>query len=146
MKKTKSFVSFTLASVMLFISCSQYDESIQSVLQTGRNVLYRTISNNDYSGEDIFRGIFFLEGDIVNKIPSLYNAKIERDILFENPILVSSMPEIDERTIEAGLSNDSLVQKIREFNPNIFSELKESVLSENPYNVSDKLEESALLL
>lgn len=146
MKKAKSFVSFSLASVMLFISCSQYDESVQSVLPKDKSILYKSVNNNNYSGEDIFRGIFFLEGDIVNKIPSLHNAKIERDILFENPILVSSMPEINESNIEPGLSNDSLVQKIREFNPDIFTELKESVLSENPYNVRDKLEESALLL
>jgi hypothetical protein len=40
----------------------------------------------------------------------------------------------------------SLVLKIRELNPNIFTELKSSILSKDPYKVKDKLEDCALLL
>ncbi len=148
MKKfVNPYLSMTMAILMLFMSCTQYDEDVtQKVISKEANELMKRGAN--YTGEDIFRGIFFLEGRFVNEIPSLYNAKVERDIIIENPMFVSSYPELSEQYLnrEAGLENDSLVLKIRELNPNIFTELKSSILSKDPYQVKDKLEDCALLL
>src|SRR5690554_4227693 len=110
--------------------------------------LVEWIRFNNYTGEDIFRGIFFLEGDFVYEIPSLYNAKVKRDLLIENPILIESIPEFSEEYLaqEAGLDNESLIYKIEEFNPKIFEELKTSISTENPKKIQSKLEEAALLL
>ncbi|MBW2963069.1 hypothetical protein [Mesonia aestuariivivens] len=148
MKKfVNPYLSMTMAILILFVSCTQYDEDVtQKAISEEANDLMKRGAN--YTGEDIFRGIFFLEGKFVNQIPSLYNAKVERDIIIENPMFVSSYPELSEQYLnqEAGLENDSLVLKIRELNPNIFAELKSSILSKDPYKVKDKLEDCALLL
>jgi SdpC family antimicrobial peptide len=148
MKKfVNPYLSMTMAVLILFVSCTQYDEDVsQKAISEEANDLMKRGAN--YTGEDIFRGIFFLEGKFVNEIPSLYNAKVERDIIIENPMFVSSYPELSEQYLnqEAGLENDSLVLKIRELNPNIFTELKSSILSKDPYKVKDKLEDCALLL
>jgi hypothetical protein len=111
MKKfVNPYLSMTMAVLILFVSCTQYDEDVsQKAISEEANDLMKRGAN--YTGEDIFRGIFFLEGKFVNEIPSLYNAKVERDIIIENPMFVSSYPELSEQYLnqEAGLENDSLV-------------------------------------
>lgn len=143
----KPYFSFTMAMTMLFVSCSQYDDNVQKQFQSNDKNILMTNSKH-YSGEDIFRGIFFLEGDFVKEIPALYNAKVERDLIIENPMFTSVVPELSEQYLkrEAGLENDSLVMNIKDLNPQIFEQLKGAILSKDPYKVQDKLEESALLL
>src|SRR5690606_5544439 len=92
----KPYFSFTMAMTMLFVSCSQYDDNVQKQFQSNDKNILMTNSKH-YSGEDIFRGIFFLEGDFVKEIPALYNAKVERDLIIENPMFTSVVPELSEQ-------------------------------------------------
>jgi hypothetical protein len=90
-----------------------------------------------YSGEDIFRGIFFLEGDIPSRLPSLrqYAADLQR------------LSDADEnvRTHRKQLA-DVIVRNINARDPEFFSRFAAAITSKNMYTVSDILNEAGRLV
>lgn len=152
MKKIKEFknhLSLFFAILTLFLSftsCTNNDD--QQEFRIDKNLKKKV---KDYTSEEIFRAIFFLQGDLVNHVPSLYNLKVNSEIFKENVIYVASletnMPKerIDKLDKFDALS-DSLMSEIKILNPKIFDELKASIESKKPDNVVEKLKECSLLI
>ena len=67
LRKNPKSISMFLALLMLFFSCQQYD----SISDDNQNAFSEITVK--ISGEDLFRAIFFLQGDLINKIPTLNN-------------------------------------------------------------------------
>jgi len=134
----KKQLSFFLSILILYsttISCSQnYEEE--------------NITKN-YSGEDIFKALFFLEGDLVEKIPSLNKIKVEKEIMSENPIFIATMSKGTQNInlqAEMDEQRESLMKHIREIDPLIFQELKLAIDTKNPDLVKEQLKKSALVV
>ncbi|PJJ59220.1 hypothetical protein [Hymenobacter chitinivorans] len=76
----------------------------------------------DYSGEELFRGIFFFEGRVAEQIPSFdaYRATIRRAGTQHHEVLVKRAHTVD-----------ALVKGVRSIYPTYFIELKQAIQSEN---------------
>lgn len=124
----------------LFESCSRSEE----ITETLNEIEF-------YSGEQIFRAIFFLEGNLVDKIPSLRHTKVERDALLESPAVLSlrkttqSNYRLDLNQEILGFRN-KVVKDIDVLNPNIFGELKSALNSNDVNHLSTKITEAAALM
>jgi|GEM_PF-2816490 len=146
-KKYKSFISVFFAVLTLsFTSCTNNEQELELVVDKNFKK-----HGKDYSAEEIFRAVFFLQGELVNQVPSLYNLKVNSEILRENAIYVASKdtslsPEEIEGFDIFGPLSDSLIEEIKFLNPNIFDELKDSIESKKPENVLEKLKKSSLLI
>ena len=69
--KTHLASFFSVLTILLSIySCSPENNHVSTdVLNT--------------SGEEIFRALFFLQGDLVDEVPSLYKMKLERQAFMD---------------------------------------------------------------
>lgn len=76
----------------------------------------------DYSGEELFRGIFFFEGRVAEQIPSFdaYRATIRKAGAQHPEVLVKRAQTVD-----------ALVKGVRSIYPTYFMELKQAIASEN---------------
>ena len=63
-RKQARKIAIMLSLSLLFVSCSQYDDSI-----TPTNELQKTLKST--SGEEIFKSIFFADGTLTNQISAL---------------------------------------------------------------------------
>ncbi len=118
-----------MAITMLLFSCSQYEDINGN--EEKSNLYARTGKN--YTGEEIFRGLFFFQNDIADGIPHLKNIKQALDEVGETKL---SMEE---------LSNIS-VNYIKNNYPNFFNDLKKKLESGNLYEISDILDFSGKLI
>lgn len=105
----------------LFQSCSKREELANEIHELDL-----------YSGEDIFRGLFFLEGDFVDQIPSLKQQRINMDALMESPMVLSMMKSknIESKTeIETQIDNfkNKLTEEVKKIDPTIFGDLKKNI-------------------
>lgn len=140
-KKFKSRVALLLSFLMLYTSCISDEELIFN----SKNVIEK------HSGEEIFKGIFFSQGEFVNDIPSLNRLNVKKEIFQENQFYISSFPEIMKRkgvNVEKEINQrtDSLINRVKIINPEIFQELKESIMSRNPDATKSALKKSALVI
>jgi len=128
-----------------FTSCTKNEEKVvvdKSLKKRGK----------DYSAEETFRAIFFLQGELVDQVPSLYNLKVNSEILRENVIYVASKDtSLSAEEIEGFYNildslSDSIVEEIKLLNPDIFYELKYSIENKEPEAVTEKLKECSLLV
>ncbi|WP_299430323.1 hypothetical protein [uncultured Maribacter sp.] len=100
------------------------------------------------SGEDIFRGLFFLEGDFVEEIPTLYQQKINNDALLESPITLSS---VEGKGITSNIElkehiknfRDSIINQVKEIDPTIFNDIKNSIKNGNVDELDNKIRHAA---
>lgn len=143
--KTHLSVFFTILTLSLpFTSCTMDEQKVK----IDQNLKKRT---KDYTSEEIFRAIFFLQGELVDQVPSLYNLKVNSEIFRENVIYVASLDTNMTREEIESFDNfdslsDSLITEIKDLNPNIFDELNASIESGDPDKVVEKLKESSLLI
>lgn len=114
-KHLKTIASF-MSVVVLIISCSH----------TG------TIDKKNYSGENLFRSVFFAEGDFAKKIGMLK----EMSELLEST-------EAKER-LEFNTKVDALFVKIRQENPHFFENFKDKITSGNHFLIQDALNSGSL--
>jgi SdpC family antimicrobial peptide len=140
-KKFKSRIALLLSFLMLYTSCSSNEELIFN----SKSIIEK------HSGEDIFKGIFFSQGEFINEIPSLNRLNVKKEIFQENQFYISSFPEIMKRkgvNVEKEINQrtDSLISKIKLINPEIFQELKKSIMSRNPDVTKSALKKSALVI
>ncbi|MDR0266570.1 hypothetical protein [Paenibacillus sp.] len=90
-------------------------------------------NKTDFSGEELFRGIFFLQGDVVNYIPELKKVK-------------DSLPEAKEPEGEALKFMDSVILAMNELDAAYFKNLENAMYSKNPNQIKSELEYGAELL
>ncbi len=107
----------------LFQSCSKREELANEIHELDL-----------YSGEDIFRGLFFLEGDFADQIPSLKQLRLKTDAIMESPAMVSSMKSnnLNSKTeIKAQITNfrEGIIKEVKKIDPTIFGNLKKSITS-----------------
>ncbi|UGU15381.1 hypothetical protein LS482_17070 [Sinomicrobium kalidii] len=88
----------------------------------------------DYSGEDLFRGVYFLQGEAAHRIKS-----------YEDAIL--KINELDNEA-QATLNDfyDDLIQEIKKIDPGYFDTFKEQMTSNNVYAIEHQLEEGREML
>lgn len=104
-----------------------------------------------YSGEDIFRAIFFLEGELVNKIASLEHAKTKRDAIMDSPTMISmknTMQSAKGVNLESEISvlRNDIVQSVTSINPSVFENLKNSLISGDVYKFNESVKKSTGIL
>lgn len=116
-----SFFFLLTFSLVLFQSCSKESASTEA----------------NYTGEELFRGIFLLEGEVSTKIKSFdgYRAQLQQQ-LDANPALADQMI----------ITNDAIVNDVKALNPDFFQTLKAAVDSDNFNRVSEVIEQGALLM
>ena len=125
-KKIALFLSFSI----LFISCSENEQG----LKTNLTSLER--NGEKYTGEEIFRGIFFFENDVSEGIPQL--AQLKSEILggSNNIETLKSLKELSN--ISVNFINDKY--------PNYFKELQAKIYSNNLFEINEALNLSSELI
>ena len=118
----------------LFVSCSQNEANETSSIKTDSGLYKR--DGEKYSGEQIFRGLFFFQNDIADKIPQLSQIKSDMANNSNSNTITTSLNE---------LSNIS-VEFIKNKYPNYFNELEEKIYSGNLYEISNELNYSSKLI
>ena len=96
------------------------------------------------SGEDIFRALFFLQGDLVDKVPSLYKMKLERQAFMENPAFSSTFSEYNDfynGNFQEVIENEinMIVEFIKDMDKTAFKSLKQAVLSKDIDQLNEEL-------
>ncbi|MBD99270.1 MAG: hypothetical protein CMO34_05450 [Verrucomicrobia bacterium] len=138
----KNFISIFLTILILY-SCSISCQSDEMVAK------HISVESANYSSEDVFKGIFFLEGEFVSEIPSLNNLKIKREQFISSPIYKTNFvnssssdslfyTEEEKQQMIDSLRN-FLLQEINMLNPNIMDELYDEIQMGNPDSVNKKL-------
>lgn len=89
-------------------------------------------NKTDFSGEELFRGIVFLQGDVVNYIPVLKKLK-------------DSVPNAEAQGEELELM-DSIILAINELDAAYFNNLKNAIDSNNPNQIKSELDYGGELL
>lgn len=82
--KNVQLISFFFSAALLFASCTQYDVNESDLLKS--NYI------NGYSGEEIFKGIFFLDENFASNIEIL-NTSILYDEINKNEFLVNNLKD-----------------------------------------------------
>jgi hypothetical protein len=143
-KQFKRTVSFFLSFLILYTSTNSC--TTPSIDLPSNSVLEK------YSSKDIFQGIFFLQGDFVDEIPSLKIMKAENEIFQENQFYLANLQkrqlnknEADNQvSIEAQV--DSLFTSVEKVNPLIFDELKVALKTDNPVVIKEAIGKSGLVI
>jgi len=136
MKTIKKFlktISFLMSFLILFTSCNQYDDDITNY--DGNNTKKGQITR--FSGEQIFRGLFFYQNKIPKNIPHLKSIYLGVERMRKNnDKLISSLN---------GLS-DITVSYIKVKYPKYFSKLQETMYSGNLFEIKKSLYTSAKMI
>ncbi|WP_123924586.1 MULTISPECIES: hypothetical protein [unclassified Flavobacterium] len=119
-RKHSKIIASMLGLTFLFVSCSQNEDQVSG-------------NARKYSGEDIFRGLFFFKNDIADGIPQLsqLKSKIQKTKKFDE--IKESMNELSEISIEF----------INLHYPNFFNDLKFKICSGNLYEISIVLDKAS---
>jgi hypothetical protein len=125
----KPYLSFFLASLVLFVSCEQYDNDIP-ITSTNTSIA-------KFSGEDIFKGLFYFQNDIPKSISHLEGIKTEIEKLKNDKNeVVSSLKELSEIS----------VNYINKKYPDFFDELQSVMYSGNLYKIESSLNKSVKMI
>ena len=116
-----------MSFVILFASCSQYDDSSE--------IKSTIINDENLSGEDIFKGLFFFQNESFNNNISYLNEI--------NSTYISNSKETLENLKKI---SDISINYIKETNPHFFDELKSSIYSKNLYDIETIMGKSAVLV
>ena len=111
---------------LLFFSCSQYDDISSQNIE----------ASTEFSGEEIFKGLFFFQNDIANNISDLKEIKSKIESLDDSNKIASSLSD---------LSNIS-ISYIKENYPKFFDDLKITMNSGNLYEIEKKMNLSAKII
>lgn len=149
-QKSKLIANFLLIVITFTTLTSCYrDTDDINIVDLTRSLNSRS---SNYNGEDFFRAIFFQQGDLVDKMPTLKSMKEEVEILKQNVFYLAET--------EHNISKDSLVKMEREvisvqedllaeilvIDPNVFVNIETAIESNDPYTVYNQLEYSSELL
>ena len=118
-----------MASLILFTSCEQYEND--TLTTSPENSIAK------FSGEDLFKGLFFFQNDISKNISYLNNVKLEIEKLKnERNKISTSLKEL----------SDISINYINEKYPDFFDELQQTMYSGNLYDIEKGLNKSVKLI
>lgn len=129
MKKIRKFgskIAMILAASLLFVSCSQYDDN----LSDGNRL------QDKYSGEEIFKGLFFFQNNISENVPLLKTMKESLDKMKNHEDITLALTDISNTTVAF----------INKKHPNFFNELKTVLKSGNRFEIEEKLSKASSLI
>jgi len=108
-----------LASLILFVSCEQYDDTINDNLKT-----------KQITGKELFKGIFFAEGESSHRLSN-----------FEDFKKLKSQMTSEQKTVFSKFQND-LITQIDKSNPEYFTNLENAVYTGNRVIIRNELKNS----
>jgi len=120
-KKNIQLISFFFSAILLFTSCTQYESDDLDLSKS--NYI------NNYSGEEIFKGIFFLDENFASNIEIL-NTSILYDEIYKNEYLINNLK--DASTL---ISNE-----IRKSDPLFFENFEQLIKSKNEFKIKEAIE------
>ena len=127
-------VSLLLAASFTVVSCAKDDVS---TIRLKDNASSLSKAVDSYSGEELFRGIFLLEGEVTAKLPVLEGLRLVLEKEYSrNPTFFQSRKQSNQRIVDA----------VHQANPLYFTSLKEAVDSQQFDRISSSLQEGAGLI
>jgi SdpC family antimicrobial peptide len=132
--------SLTLVSLLSLGACSKENPTLKNEYSGGQlkteeiNSSFR--EGNGYTGEEIFRGIFFGEGRLLALIPEIKQNKITAEDLFTSQSQIS----------EIETTRNTIVQNINNSNPTFFSEFHTKMTSGDPFIIQQAIAEAGPLV
>lgn len=107
-----------------------------TLLSTGctkEQIFNSSTSSQNYSGEDLFKGIFFAKGAVAEKLPTIKNSRSYFQI-----------NELQEKTNNADDSKmDELMDEIEVRHPNFYGNLQSSIDTKNHLIIEEALKNAA---
>ena len=131
-RKHLKSISMLMTLCILFISCEKYDSFTESNVTENMNFA----KNGTYSGEEIFKGLFFMDNQISDGIPQISAIKSEILNQDDGEELIAQLSEL----------RDISVDFINKNYPNLFNDLKTAVYSNNYFKIDQKVKESAMII
>lgn len=128
-RKHSKKIALVLLSSFIFVNCSQQDDNINTSNKDNNSILQR--SGKIYSGEELFKSIFFGQGEFAKNI-SLYNDVVKE---FEEGKLNDS---------DFKLRFNNFVKKVNEYNPNFFKNFQQNIYSGDPLIVQNALKTGSI--
>lgn len=122
MKKVITIISITLLLFATIVSGSP------------STTVTASASSDEYSGEDYFRGIIFGQGEIAEKLTKLYSQEE-----------LESLNEFSESEEYQAAVND-IIEYIKEREPTLIEDFKESVDNQDPYALTNNLNKTDSIL
>jgi len=117
-KRTKA-LALMLSLNILFISCEKYDDNVN----TDSNL------TTDYSGEEIFSGLFFFQNDIAENISGLKDVKKN----------LSNHPNSEDVANTLGELSSISIHYIDTNYPNFFTDFEDVMKSGDLYKIEKKM-------
>lgn len=128
--KTKSVALFFSSTIML-VSCSKEEIERKTIENKIQAIEKNYISVDEMNGEDIFKGMFFLQNDLLNEVESVKDLKI----IYDKKI--KENPEINKNMIEY---SQEVTEYIKTKYDGFFTEFEKSMRSGNYYEIEKKLD------
>ena len=134
----KNLVKKITVALIVFIAASCSKKTTDSYEKEEQiNTYQRNICKSSLTGEEIFRGLFFLEGNIPYNLPSLAQFAIDLESVQANK------PNVEYHRKE--LAND-LIANIIKIDSNFFTKFDEKIKSPDYFEVKKILVESGKIL
>lgn len=123
-------ISIFMSTSLLFMSCSQYDdfygnESVKS------NTFAKRIK--DYSGEDIFKGIFFAKGEVADLLTNINNS--------HSYYLINSLSQNESTLYD--LEINSVIKEIKTKHSSYFYDFKSQIESGSHISITEIIDDGA---
>lgn len=120
-RKKIRLIALVMAILVMFVSCEQYDN----------------IENHiDYTGEEIFKGIFFLQNEIADNISFLKDTKKEIENASKSADIIQKLDEISVYTISY----------INIKYPRFFNDFEKTIKSGNLYQIENEINKSSNII
>lgn len=140
MKTIRNFTKNPLTIAVLLLaflnlSCNQ-DDFVENQAQSNSSDNLFAKSNTDYSGEEIFKGVFFFQGEIPKNIDAFQD------------ILINMNNRQDSKEIEKELNSlaDEIITYINDNDPVYFDKLKEVIKSNDYFSVQEYMNYTGVLI
>lgn len=129
---------YFVAILLLIVGCQKQNDEGFSHTPTTSNQISLRLTQENLTGEDLFRTIFFLDGELVYEIPFLANAADEFGL--------EDLKAANEEGFEE-ISNvqDLVVYTIDSIDTTFFSRFKTDLLSNNYEIIQNALEEAGVM-
>ncbi|MDC8101449.1 hypothetical protein [Chryseobacterium rhizosphaerae] len=99
-------------------------------------IISEQVKTKQKSGEEIFKGLFFLQNDVAENVESLKNIKTQIENSGNSKQSLQNLKELSEESTKF----------IKEKYPNFFDKLQEAMYSGNLYEIEKYLKESVMLV
>ena len=111
-------------------------ETVPVQQRSGISEIPTLLVTDQFSGEEIFTGIFFMDNQISDEVSQLKSVKED----------MMQQPNAKEIMAMSDKLKDASIAYINEKYPQFFNELKEAAYSKNMYALESKIQESAMII